>query len=150
MKKPLPPILEDAEELYILFKSEKIRRCKERLHALYLLKSGQAKNRLQVASLLGVHRDTVGRWLTAYQEGGLQTLLDVYLPSGKKSSLPSDVVEILKHKLKEEKESFSSYKSAWLWFQQYSPSISYKSFHDLTFYKLHAKLKVPRKSHKKK
>lgn len=39
---------------------------------LYLLVSGQARTRQQVASLLGVSRNTVGHWLASYEMGGFQ------------------------------------------------------------------------------
>lgn len=151
MKIPIPPITEEAEALKQLLHSEKLPQRKQRLHALYLLKTGQAKNRIQTASLLNVNRNTVGRWLVAYKKGGLQALLDVYIPSGKKSSLSEEALLALKQKLSQEKESFSSYKTAWLWFREhYRPSYSYTGFHELVHDKLKAKLKVPRKSHKKK
>jgi transposase len=151
VKKPIPPILEEIEELKELLKSEKRSQHKQRLQALYLLKTKQAKTRIQVASLLGVHRDTVGRWLNTYQEGGLSSLLDVYLPSGKKSSPSPSLLTALENKLRDEKDSFRSYKEAWIWLRKYHDyPYAYSTCHALLHYKLQAKLKVPRKSHKKK
>ena len=48
----------------------------QRLIALYLLKRGAAKNRVQVAERLGVNRMSVGPWLSAYETGGLEKLLE--------------------------------------------------------------------------
>ncbi len=71
MNNALPPIHESAAELKELLTRERRRERQQRLHALYLLASGQARSRITVAALLGVSRGTVGRWLTTYAEGGL-------------------------------------------------------------------------------
>jgi transposase len=48
-------------------------------------------------------------------------------------------------------DGFASYKAIWQWLQhEYGLSIAYKTVHKLVRYHLHAKLKVPRKSHIKK
>ena len=75
MKRKVPEITESVEKLKRLLRQAKKKYEVQRLNVLYLLKSGQAKNRLQVAKLLGVDRGSVGTWLTAYETGGLQTLL---------------------------------------------------------------------------
>ena len=75
MKRKVPEITESVEKLKRLLRQAKKKHEVQRLNVLYLLKSGQAKNRLQVAKLLGVDRGSVGTWLAAYETGGLQTLL---------------------------------------------------------------------------
>jgi hypothetical protein len=51
---------------------------------------GQAETRQDVARLLGVHRHTIGHWLTLYETAGLRALLVRYVPAGKPlSGLPS-------------------------------------------------------------
>jgi transposase len=50
---------------------------------LYLLVTGQAHTRQQVAALLGISRNSVGHWLASYEAGALATLLNVYVPPGK-------------------------------------------------------------------
>ena len=81
INKAFPPIHESAEQLKLLLSRERQPAKQQRLHALYLLASGQARSRTTVASLLGVSRGTVGRWLTTYAHGGLSALLDVYVPT---------------------------------------------------------------------
>jgi transposase len=54
---------------------------------LYLLASRQAHTRQDVARLLGVHRNTISRWLARYATGGLDALLATYVPAGKPVSL---------------------------------------------------------------
>jgi hypothetical protein len=46
-----------------------------RWQPFYLLQTRQALTRLQVAHLLGVSRNTVGRWLAAYETGGVAEML---------------------------------------------------------------------------
>ena len=59
MNKGLPKIGESVEELKERLRQETRVRQKQRLQALYLLKSGQAQSRTRVGELLGVSRRTV-------------------------------------------------------------------------------------------
>jgi hypothetical protein len=54
MKKKIPEIKESVEELKEKLKIEKSPRSQQRVHMLYLLKSGEAKSRQEVADLLAV------------------------------------------------------------------------------------------------
>lgn len=87
MRHPLPTIGESADDLKAQLTQERHPAKRLRLHALYLLASDQAHSRQEVARLLGVDRNTVGRWLTAYRDGGLSALLTVYIPAGKRKPL---------------------------------------------------------------
>ena len=68
MNRSLPDITESAPELKDRLRSESVGYKKQRLTAVYLLQSGGAKNRKQVADLIGVNRKTVGQWLDACLE----------------------------------------------------------------------------------
>jgi transposase len=59
---------------------------------LYVLASGQAQTRQEVAQLLGVHRHTVGHGLARYAGGGMEAWLALYVPAGKPLSLPPEVL----------------------------------------------------------
>jgi len=69
MNKALPKLKEDISQLEDMLKKEKDARLKERIHMLYLLKSGQSKNRTSVANMLSKHRTTIGTWLLTYENG---------------------------------------------------------------------------------
>ena len=71
MRHVLPVMTEHAESLKQRLQRERDSRKKSRLQMLYLLASGQAQTRQDVAQLLGVHRNTVGHWLARYATGGL-------------------------------------------------------------------------------
>jgi transposase len=150
MKTPLPLIDETPAELKQLLTAETDAQKHQRLQALYLLQTQQARTRRQVAHLLAVSRNTVGRWLTAYESGGIPRMLTIAKAPGKVPSVPQAVQEALRHRLAQP-EGFTSYKAIWQWLQhEYGLSMTYKTVHKLVRYRLRAKLKVPRKSHIKK
>ena len=150
MNKTLPEISESVEQLQGFMRHESDAAKKQRLHALYLVVSQQAKNRTQVASLLGVHRITVGRWFAAYRKGGLNGLLEIKKPPGRVPLITVDIQAGIKERLAES-GGFKSYVEIQQFIAaEYHVDVSYKAVHKLVYYKLKAKLKVPRKSHKKK
>jgi len=57
MNKALPPIIESEAELKAQLRRETHPKRKQRLQALYLLRSGQTRRRVQVATLPSVNRD---------------------------------------------------------------------------------------------
>jgi DNA-binding CsgD family transcriptional regulator len=63
MYRATPGIREHVNELKQRLQHEHDGHTKPRLQMLYLLASGQAHSRQDVAQLLGVHRHTIGRWL---------------------------------------------------------------------------------------
>ena len=81
---------------------------------LYLLASGQAQTRQDVARLLGVHRNTIGHWLAIYATGGLAALLAVYVPAGKPISLSPGVLASIEQAL-QEPAGFASYAALRQW-----------------------------------
>jgi transposase len=125
-------------------------RRKPRLQMLYLLASGQAHTRQDVAQLLGLSRNTVGRWLTTYQAGGLAALLEIYVPAGKAPSLAPPVLASLEQAL-HHPAGFASYKELQQWLATtHGVHLKYKTLYSLVRKRFHAKLKVPRPSHTKK
>jgi transposase len=150
MKKPLPAINETPEALQRLLHSEGDAQKYQRVQALYLLQTRQARTRRQVARVLGVSRNTVGRWLAAYEAGGVTRMLTIAKPPGKAPLLSPAMRQALHQRLAQP-DGFASYKAIWQWLQhEYGLSIAYKTVHKLVRYRLHGKLKVPRKSHIKK
>jgi len=150
MNKALPPIHESAAELKELLTRERRRERQQRLHALYLLASGQARSRITVAALLGVSRGTVGRWLATYGAGGLPALLDIYIPAGKASALSAPHLAQLQAAL-ERPDGFASYGAVQQWIaDELGVQMRYHAVHKLVRYTLRAKVKVPRPSHIKK
>ena len=152
MKIAIPIIHEDVKMLENRLKLEKDFRRKPRLHMLYLLKSGSCQTRLEVAETLAIHRNTIGHWLKRYEHGGLNALMTIEEPGAKpgQKTLPQEAMDSLKERLKEE-SGFRSYGEIQMWlFQTHRLEVNYKTVYRIVRYDMKAKLKVPRKSHKKK
>jgi putative transposase len=150
MRKAVPVITEEVESLKQHLQREHNGRTKPRLQMLYLLASGQAQTRQDVAQLLGVHRKTIGHWLTLYEAGGLGALLARYVPAGKPLSLPLDVLAAIEQALRQP-AGFASYEALRQWVQQtYHREVNYHTLYTIIRTKFKAKLKVPRPSHTKK
>lgn len=150
MKVKLPNITETADELARLMKAHADPRLRQRLHSLYLLKSGQARTILQVAALLGVGRNAVGGWLATYKQGGCQQLLLLKKPSGRPPTLDAATKQKLRHKL-QEPQGFAGYAAIQAWLlAECEVKITYKTLHKVVRYDLQARPKVVRPSHIKK
>ena len=150
MHKPLPLITEPADTLKQRLQREHDGRKKPRLQMLYLLASGQAQSRREVAQLLGVHRNTIGHWLASYEAGGSETLLAIYVPAGKPLSLPPDVLAAIEQALRQP-AGFASYEALRQWVRQtYQLEVNYHTLYTIVRTRFKAKLKVPRPSHTKK
>ena len=70
MRKAMPTITENADELQRRMKRVPDHKKRQRLHAFSVAASGQARYRQEIAALLGVHRHSVAAWFAAYAEGG--------------------------------------------------------------------------------
>jgi transposase len=146
MKKPLPPIAETPEARQQLLRMAEEVRKSQRVQALYLLQTRQARTRHQVARLLGVSRHTVGRWLAAYTRGGVAPLLTLAKAPGKAPLVSPAIREALSQRLAQP-GGFGSYKAIWQWLQQdCGLALAYTTAHRLGRYHLRAKLKVPRQA----
>jgi transposase len=150
MRKAVPGITEEVETLKQRLQHAYDGRQKPRLQMLYLLASGQAQTRQDVAQLLGVHRNTIGRWLALYDAGGLDALLALYVPAGKPLSLPPDVLAAIEQALRQP-AGFASYEALRQWVKQtYHLDVNYHTLYTIVRTRFKAKLKVPRPSHTKK
>ncbi len=150
MYKRIPPITESTEVLKQRLQREHDGRKQTRLQLLYLLASGQATTRQDVAHVLGLSRNTVGRWLTCYEAGGLTALLTIYVPAGKQPSLPPAVLASVEQAL-HHPEGFASYEALRQWIAPaHGVQVNYKTLYTIVRTRFKAKLKVPRPSHTKK
>jgi transposase len=150
MHRAIPYISEHGDELQQRLRHEQDGHKRPRLQMLYLLASGQAHSRQAVARLLGVHRNTVGRWLALYAAGGLDSLLATYVPSGKPVSLAPAVLASLEQALRRP-EGFASYEALRQWVRRtHGVHVKYKTLYTIVRTRFRAKLKVPRPSHTKK
>jgi len=150
MNKAIPEIQESAEALKEALRGETRSRQMQRLQALYLLKTGQAKSRTQVGRLLGVSRKTVGDWLERYEAEGLGGLLSIRTHTNRSPSLTPEQKERLSQQLSKP-EGFSSYGAVQVWVKQtFGLDLPYTTLYGIVRGERGAKLKVARKSHTKK
>lgn len=150
MRKDMPTIMEDADGLKRQFKAERHPAKRQRLQALYLLASQQAHSRSELATMLGISRNTIAVWLRTYAAGGLPALLQVYVPAGKPPTLTAPQLAQLTARLAEPTGE-SSYVEVQRWLNTtFGLDLTYNAVHKLVRYTLGAKLKVPRPSHPKK
>jgi transposase len=150
MRKALPIITEDVENLKQRLQHEHDGRKKPRPQMLYWLASGKAQPHQDVAQLLGVHRNTIGHWLARYEAGGLEALLALHVLAGKPLSLPPDVLAAIGQALRQP-SGFASYEALREWVKQiYHLDANYYTLDTIVRTRLKAKLKGPRRSRTKK
>lgn len=150
MRTALPPITDPTDELKHRLPREHDGHTKPRLQRLYLLASGQAHTRQDVAHLLGVHRHPIGRWLATSAAGGSDALLATDVPAGKPVSLAPAVRAGLEQALRRP-AGFASYEALRRWVRQTSGAeVKDKTLYALVRTRFRATLKGPRPSHTQK
>jgi transposase len=150
MHNAIPPIDEEVAALKERLRHEHDGHKKPRLQMLYLLASGQAHSRQEVAHLLGVHRNTIRRWLALYAAGGLDAVLATYVPAGKPVSLAPHVRASLEQAL-HRPEGFASDEALRQWVRRtHGVEVKYKTLYTLVRTRCKAKLQVARPTHTKK
>jgi transposase len=137
-------IKESEEELYKMLSEQKTASGKERVQALYLLKSKQVKSIAELSKILARKRITLQRWLRLYREGGINNLLLERKSTGRPPIITKEVREKLEKEL-EQPEGFKSYEEIRRHLEAVEGiEVSYKVVHDTVHYQMKAKLKVPR------
>src|SRR4028119_2256069 len=109
-------IIESPATLKTLLSQQKTATGKERVQALYLLKTAQIETVQHLAVVRGRNRVTVQRWLSQYRNQGLTGLLSVKKSPGRRQIIPDWAVERLKQELKDP-EGFQSYGELQTWLQ---------------------------------
>ena len=150
MSYALPPIAESADNLKQRLRDEGHPRKRQRLHLLFLIASKQVSSRSDAARVLGIARNSVISWLADYQRGGLDGLLDLYVPAGKAPALSPPHLEQLRARLADP-SGFPSYGDIRLWIEQtLGVTMSYDAVHTLVHDKLGGRPKGARPAHEKK
>jgi transposase len=142
-------IQESAAELAERLQGEIHPKLKERLQVLYLLALPQAMSISAVARVVGKHRATLQRWLSDYQQQGLEGLMEIQPVKGRPRIVPAWAVERLKRRLAEP-EGCKSYGAVQQWLSDtLGIEAAYATVYHLVRYRLKAKLKVARPVHLK-
>ncbi|MBK4731264.1 helix-turn-helix domain-containing protein [Oxynema sp. CENA135] len=143
-------IQESAEELKALLKQQTNAQRKERVHALYLLKSNQVTTLEELSKLLVRDTSTIYRWFQKYKQEGLDGLLKLYEPAGRPITIPQEALDKLRLKL-QEPEAFKNYGEIQTWLkEECGVQVDYHVVYRAVRYKFKAKLKSSKSSRKKK
>ena len=146
MKVNYPERIEDTvSELKIIMSQQRTVTNRQKIQALYLLKSGLSQSITNVAEVLGVHRITVLRLFKQYSEGGLSSLLKLGQSTGRPRAISSEIIAGISTKINEESWEFKIYKEIARWVEEnYQVSVKYQTLHKQIRYRMKAKLKFPR------
>lgn len=146
---PKIEIAESVEELKLLMKRQKSGLGYAKVQSLYLLKIKAVETVNHLAVIIGRGESTIHRWLQLYKTGGLSSLLEEPLKTGRPKKLEIETVAKLQKELSDP-EGFHSYQEIQLWlFSCEDIDISYSTIHRIVRYELQSKLKVPRPYHEK-
>ena len=150
MNKALPKIKETVEEIRMMLKNESLVKRQNRLQALYLIVTQEARSRTKISKVLGFNRNTISEWMRLYEEQGLEKMLEIYRPSGAKAKISEAAVAEIEEILATEK-GFRTYREIHqMVVKKHKIDIKYAAVHKLVRYKLEAKAKSPRPSNPKK
>ena len=108
MNRKLTEVKESAENLRELLKSETHPLLLQRLQALYLIASKQARRKGGIAGILGVNRNSVSTWLKVYETCGLAGMLQLKKAKGAPPKMTAEAKKDLLENLGNE-QGFSSY-----------------------------------------
>jgi transposase len=151
MRKKMPPITESAAERVRRMQAEPDSKTRQRLHALYLVASGQARHRKAVAVTLRVHRHSVAAWFAAYAAGGLEQALRYDVPRPTRSRRITETALTALTAQWQTSRGFPSSGALRTWLAEHPQvPLSYASVYALVRGALRAKPKRPRPSHEKK
>lgn len=115
MSRPLKTsIMETAEELKHLMQTQKNPKIKERIQALYLLKSGCSKTLQEVAHCLGRSKTTVENGLTLYRKKGMLGVLAWNYKGGRPPALSEPLLTALREQLSRP-QGFKNYGEVQQW-----------------------------------
>jgi transposase len=134
---------ESQEELFEQYRAEKSTEVSLRLHALWLLRSGN-RGIDEVAEIVGVHPRSVYKWLMWYRRGGLEEIRGHH--NGGKQGRPSYLTDEQRAQLKEQagQGEFSTIWNAVDWVEQtFRVHYTYWGMRSL-FIRLKFKKKSPR------
>lgn len=133
---------ETLDNLSELHKNESHIKVKQRLHMLYLCKSGLATSLTSLCFQLNKSPSQVKRWIKTYKDGGIDSLIKPPVHRGRNRSINDTVMMKLKEKLDD--AYFSSFKDIHLWLKnEYGVTIGYHAVWHQTRH-LGAKLKTAR------
>ena len=144
-------ITHTIEELKRVKKQQQSLGAQRRIECLILLKSGKFATQEKVASHLGITRQNMVKWLSAYRKGGLSAML----PSGTRNRsskiFTPELHVALGQKMNDTESPLLGYWDAQRWIvENHGAEVNYHWLRKYPIKHFKTKLKTPRKSHIKK
>ena len=144
-------IKESLSELKKLQREQVNIKSEKRILCLILLKQEKFKNQSELASYLGVCRQTLVRWLTQYRKSGISGIVIKPTRNKKSKIITPEIHQGLKKKLEDSKNPLQGYWDVQDWvLSEYGVEVKYHWLRQYLINHFRTKLKSPRKSHYKK
>lgn len=110
-------IKESAEELKQMLIGQKVAGIKEKVQALYLLKTGYGQTVTKTAQILGRNPSTVQQWLQVYRSEGIEGLLQHKRSPGRPRAIANWAENALSRQLHQQ-AGFNDYQEIVEWLKQ--------------------------------
>lgn len=144
-------VLESDQELIKLRKQQTDLKSEKRIECLRLLKSKRFSTQQETADYLGISRQTIVRWITGYNQGGIEGLLPKKTKNKKSKIITPEIHQGLANRVNSSDAPFLGYWDATEWVNaEYGVTIKYHWLRKYLIRHFKTKLKSPRKSHYKK
>lgn len=144
-------ITETEQELIMLKRSQSNLRSEKRIECLLLLKSNRFSTQEQTADYLGISRQTIVRWITAYNQVGVAGILPQRTRDKKSKIFTSEIHKGLADKMSDSQDPLLGYWDAQRWvLENFGVQVNYHWLRQYLIKHFKTKLKTPRKSHVKK
>jgi len=141
-------IKEGLSTLKKLKNSQKSIRAEKRVYSLICLKEGKFPTYQELADYLHIHKRTLEKWFSQYQQEGIESFL-ISKPKRKGSKMINEEMhQGLKCRVEDPKNPFLGYWDAHRWLNEtYSTQVEYHRVREYLIQHFKTKVKRPRKSH---
>jgi len=121
---------------------------KQRIEMLIIIKRNNVSlSKTALAEKVGVNHNSITKWRSAYNAGGIKKILEFKRKSNKKSIITPEVDKAIEKKLKDAHAPFRSYTELVEWISDnFIKGINYHTVNKYVKRKYKTKLKVARKS----
>lgn len=144
-------IKEELLTLEKLYRSSTTLLRKDRLKMLYYIKRGDYTYRNQIAKKLARRPNTIGDWITLYQEQGLEGIMQIHSGGNNTRSISDQAIDYIESQLSNANTTITSYiELQALIASELNEDIAYGALYSHCRRRHKSKLKVSRKSHYKK
>lgn len=144
-------VIQTEQELIKLKRSQTDLQSEKRIECLLLLKSKRFSTQKLTADYLGISRQTIVRWITAYNKDGIAGILPKKTRDKKSKIFTAEIHKGLADKVSNAQDPLLGYWDAQRWvLENFGVQVNYHWLRQYLIKHFKTKLKTPRKSHVKK